>query len=450
MSILETQVAGTFYPADPAALAAQVDAALAAAPPPPPVRPKAVVAPHAGYVYSGPVAGSAYGALGADVGAIRRVVVVAPSHRVAFRGIAFPSVEALRTPLGAVPVDRAALESLRGLPEVGVLDPAFAGEHALEVQLPFLQRRLGDVTLVPLVVGAAAPEAVEQALERVWGGPETLVVISTDLSHFETSDRARTIDGETCRLVETLQAEPLNDGARACGCRGLAGLVRQARRRDLRLTTLDCRNSGDTAGGRDRVVGYGAFAAQYAASARLSEDERAGLHRIARQSIEHGLRRGCCAAVDIASFPSALRALRATFVTVTLDGRLRGCIGSLVPHSPLAQDVVQSAWKAAFSDPRFPPLTPEEATRIKVDISILSTPRRIPFRDEADLIAQIRPDIDGLILDSAGRRGLFLPSVWRSLPDPVQFVRHLKGKAGFPPDYWAEDLTVWRFTAEYF
>ena len=452
--IREPQVAGHFYPADPGVLTTMVDAALAQASRPVAAAPKALVAPHAGYVYSGPVAGTAYAALGPvgsrePVSAIRRVILLGPAHRAGFGGLALMGAAVLRTPLGLIPVDQATVSALLTLPEVRIRDEAFAMEHSLEVHLPFLQRRLQEFTLVPLLVGDVSPEGVERVLEKVWGGPETLIVVSSDLSHYDPYEIARVTDAETCRLAETLQAEGL-EGRRACGFRPWAGLLRRARALDLRVTTLDCRNSGDTAGGRDRVVGYGAFGFEYAHAARLADSERQHLHWVARTAIARGLKTGKCPPVDVNSFPPALRAYRATFVTVTLDEALRGCIGSVAPVNPLAADVAQSAFKAAFSDPRFPPLTPEEAERVAIHVSILSHPRPLHFRDEADLVAQIRPDVDGLILESAGRRGLFLPSVWEKLPDPVLFVRHLKGKAGFPPDYWANDLRVWRYTTESF
>lgn len=449
MPIREAQVAGHFYPAEPAVLAEMVDTALKGAARPLVAVPKALIAPHAGYIYSGPIAGTAYAALGEATATITRVVLLGPAHRLAFRGIAAPSASGWRTPLGLVPIDWDVLSPLLTLPEVQVLDAAFEMEHGLEVHLPFLQRQLDRFSLVPLIVGETSAEAVERVLERLWGGPETLVVISSDLSHYNPYDTACTTDGETCRMVETLQWESL-EGRRACGFRAMAGLLRRARVLDLRATTLDYRNSGDTAGDRARVVGYGAFGFEYAASARLSEAERAHLRWVAGAAIERGLQSGRCPAVDITSFPPALRAVRATFVTVTLAGRLRGCIGSVIPNAPLAVDVAQSAFKAAFGDPRFPPLRPEELSQIAIHVSILSTPRLMSFRNEAELIAQIRPDQDGLILESAGRRGLFLPSVWENLPDPTLFVRHLKGKAGFPADYWADDLRVWRYTTESF
>ena len=250
-------VAGSFYPRDPGALQAEVDRYLSEAAPGP--APKAIIAPHAGYVYSGPVAASAYGRVASLRGTVTRVVLAGPCHRVAVRGLALSSADAFETPLGRVPVDRAACDQVVGLPQVSTVDATHAQEHSLEVQLPFLQRTLGAVSVVPLVVGEAADAEVAEVLEALWGGPETLVVISTDLSHFLDYRAARALDAQTCEAIEALDGEGLAHRT-ACGRVLVRGLLALARRRRLRVETLDLRSSGDTAGDRARVVGYGAWA----------------------------------------------------------------------------------------------------------------------------------------------------------------------------------------------
>jgi AmmeMemoRadiSam system protein B len=252
-------VAGTFYPADPGRLRTMVEGFLAAAEAPARSRPKAVIAPHAGYVYSGPVAGAAFATIGTDVRQIRRVVVIGPAHFVAIRGIAVPTCEAFRTPLGKVPLERAALDALEDLPSVRRADASHAPEHALEVELPFFQVALGEFALVPLLVGEARPAAVAEVLARVWGGPETLIVISSDLSHHHPYRTAQRRDEATARAIERLDDTALGPDA-ACGHLPIAGLLLEAGRRGLSARRLDLRNSGDTAGTRDSVVGYGAWA----------------------------------------------------------------------------------------------------------------------------------------------------------------------------------------------
>jgi hypothetical protein len=256
-SVRAPAVAGMFYPADAAGLRAEVARCFAGSDATGPA-PKALVVPHAGLVYSGPVAAAAYARLRAAAESIRRVVLIGPSHRVAFHGVAVPSVSAFASPLGRVEVDTDGLRALGGEAGVVISDRAHASEHSLEVQLPFLQSVLPHFRLLPLVAGHARPEDVARILERAWGGAETLIVVSTDLSHFHEYAQARALDASTCRRI--LAMDSGLDGDEACGCVGLNGFLLVARRRGLVPEQLDMRNSGDTAGDRSRVVGYGAFA----------------------------------------------------------------------------------------------------------------------------------------------------------------------------------------------
>lgn len=250
-------VAGSFYPDDPQQLRRDVERYLASARPAPGQRvPKALIAPHAGYVYSGPVAASAYARL--DGAGLRRVVLLGPSHRVVLRGLAIPSSDVFTTPLGPVPLDRAALDALSRLPQVSERDDAHAAEHSLEVHLPFLQAVLGEFSLVPLVTGDATAEEVAEVLDAVWDGPETLIVVSSDLSHYYDAETARRLDAATTRAIATLDPDGL-DHESACGRVPVRGLLVAARERGLTCEVLDVRNSGDTAGPSDRVVGYGSY-----------------------------------------------------------------------------------------------------------------------------------------------------------------------------------------------
>lgn len=256
MQVRQPAVAGSFYPAEAGVLRARVEVLLAEHPDPGPV-PKALIVPHAGYLYSGSIAASAYALLRGRAG-IRRVVLLGPAHRYPVSGMALPAAELLSTPLGLVPVDLAARELLVQHHGVRISDAAHALEHSLEVQLPFLQVCLGEFRCVPLIVGEAAPEQVARALDAVWGGDETLIVVSSDLSHYHDDLTARRLDAATGAAI--VARETSLTGEQACGCRPLNGLMRYARDHGLRVVELDRRNSGDTAGGRDRVVGYGAFA----------------------------------------------------------------------------------------------------------------------------------------------------------------------------------------------
>ena len=251
-------VAGAFYPGNALQLAQQVDSLLAHAAVPH-LRPKALIVPHAVYVYSGPIAASAYAAVAAMNPKPTRVVLLGPSHHVGFAGLALPGVHALATPLGLVEVDHSLAERLRQFPFVGQSPLAHKREHSLEVQLPFLQRVLHHFTVLPLVVGHAAPEDVAAVLDAVWGGPETLIVVSSDLSHYLPFEDARVIDAHTAQCIGQLDGRELA-ADRACGAEPLRGLLVAARSHHLHVSVLDLRNSGETAGDRARVVGYGAFA----------------------------------------------------------------------------------------------------------------------------------------------------------------------------------------------
>jgi AmmeMemoRadiSam system protein B len=251
-------VAGMFYPGDPAALTATVDALLGEASGATDRQPKALIVPHAGYIYSGSTAAAAYATLAPWATTIRRVVLLGPTHRVAVEGIALPEAEAFATPLGTVRLDAQAITVIADLPQIVFSDKVHAFEHSLEVHLPFLQRVLGPFTLVPLAVGQAGPEAVAEVLDLLWDGPETLIVVSSDLSHFLPYGTAQQVDSNTC--LHILQLDSHLNPEQACGAYPINGLLLAARRRGLKPELLGLCNSGDTAGDKSRVVGYAAFA----------------------------------------------------------------------------------------------------------------------------------------------------------------------------------------------
>lgn len=257
-SVREPAVAGMFYPDDPTELKQMVDGYLQAVPDSEEPPPKAIIAPHAGYVFSGPVAASAYARLRQVRHTIRRVILLGPSHRVGFPGLATSSADTYRSPLGDIAVDTAAVKQIDKLPQVRLLDQAHMLEHSLEVHLPFLQQSLDRFTLVPLVVGDASAEEVAEVIEQLWGGEETLIVISSDLSHYHDYATAQQMDRQTSRAIEALQPEKLGYDS-ACGRNPVNGLLLLAKRKQLHAETIDLRSSGDTAGPRDQVVGYGAY-----------------------------------------------------------------------------------------------------------------------------------------------------------------------------------------------
>lgn len=250
-------MAGLFYPSDPAELAGDIRRMLGGAAPLD-LQPKVLIAPHAGYIYSGPVAASAYALILPRHALIRRVVLLGPVHRVWVQGLALPDVESFETPLGHIPLDLEAMQSLHDLTQIEVNPAAHAIEHSLEVHLPFLQTVLDDFKLVPIAVGGANAEAVAEVLDRLWGGDETLIVISSDLSHYLPYPTAQEIDRETVQHIMEFDTNLV--GEQACGSHVLNGLLLSARRRGLSAKLIDLRNSGDTAGDKRQVVGYAAIA----------------------------------------------------------------------------------------------------------------------------------------------------------------------------------------------
>ncbi len=479
-------VAGSFYPAEAARLRSDVQALLRAAsdqaarP-----APKAVIAPHAGYVYSGATAARAYARLAAQRGTVTRVVLLGPAHRVHVRGIALPEASAFDTPLGPVEVDQEAVRALSALRQVVAARPVHAAEHALEVHLPFLIETLGAFKLVPLVVGEITPAMVAEVLDLLWGGPETLIVVSTDLSHYHAYRDAVRIDGVTVAAVSGRAVNITHQ--QACGATPVNALMQVARARGLRVELIDQCNSGDTAGPRDRVVGYAAFALYETAQAAAKQTGDAGIKSSTDIHPDTRLKTSTDASTDTStktstspqivvpqwfpvdggavmtslartaieralglppSFASAapwLAHTAAVFVTLTRDGALRGCIGSLAAHRALGLDLAENAVAAALRDPRFTPVTAHELPALKVEVSLLTAPQELVFVSEADALAQLRPPFDGVIFEASGRRSTFLPQVWEQIPAARAFLAALKEKAGLPAGYWGADVRLSRY-----
>jgi AmmeMemoRadiSam system protein B/AmmeMemoRadiSam system protein A len=418
-----------FYPGEARALAAEVDDLLGSVAEIAPRLgfPKALIVPHAGYIYSGAVAAHAYQEIALARGIVKRVVLLGPTHRVAVRGLALPGAEFFDTPLGRIPIDQEAAQALAGLPQVVTSAPAHAMEHSLEVQLPFLQKVLGEFKLLPLAVGSASVAEVAGVLERLWGGPETLIVISTDLSHYHAYAEARAIDGATVQKIAAFASDLSHE--EACGATPLNGLLSVSKKRHMHISLLAACNSGDTAGGKGQVVGYSSFGVYEEAPVSL-EDAGKTLLAIARGEVEKSLLQKRYAKPDL----PWLREAGATFVTLMHNGRLRGCIGTLQATRPLGIDVAENALGAAFRDPRFPAVTAGEWPQCTVEVSLLSAPQPMRFADEADLLAQVKPGEDGIILECDGKRSTFLPQVWESLPEKRAFFGELIAKAGLPAD----------------
>jgi hypothetical protein len=465
-----------FYPDGRAELLATLDHDLAdAVVPTGATQPKALIVPHAGYRYSGPVAATAYARLAPFRDRINRVVLLGPAHRVHVRSMALSSADAFLTPLGAVRLDDELRARVRELPGVVVDDRAHAPEHSLEVHLPFLQRVLGDgFALLPIVVGGARTERVADVLDAVWGGDETLFVISTDLSHYHPYATARRLDAATADVIVRRDWEALEPD-RACGAFPVRGLLEAARRHGLAVELVDLRNSGDTAGPRDQVVGYGAFVATSPVPAppgpgtasdadvaagtdaatggerwHVPATARAVLLDVAEEAIRSSFEHRPAGLPTLDAVDPVLAADGASFVTLREGSRLLGCIGTIEPRQALLADVAENAVHAAFDDPRMPPLTPAEFTRMELKVSVLTPTEPMDVHSLEELAAAVRPGVDGLLVVAGRRRGTFLPSVWAELADVPRFLDHLWRKAGLRPGTWPPDTTVYRYGTEEF
>lgn len=469
--IRKPAVAGAFYPADPATLAADVDAMLRDA-----ARadreiagtgsgqvPRAVIVPHAGYVYSGSTAALAYARLAAiDPKTISKVVIVGPTHRVAVHGLAYSSASAFATPLGQLPAWPDTANALMALPFVHRHDETHRDEHAIEVQFPFLQRLFGEVPVVPLNAGLATGDQVADVLE-VLDSPGTLIVISSDLSHYLPYDVANQIDAETIGQILQL-AGPL-DHEQACGATPINGILELARRRGWTPVLLGACNSGDGVGDKQRVVGY--CAVEFVDSAigeriettaddvakPLPDEAGPVLLALARNAVTDALDGHKPRKADLAE-PWASGHF-GTFVTLTQAGPdghhdLRGCIGTLSDSRSLTESVPSNALTAAFRDPRFPPLSATELADTRFEVSVLSAAEPMDVHSEAEALAALRPGIDGVILSDGRHSATFLPQVWEELPDPKEFLAHLKAKAGIPVRHWGPNTRLQRYTVQAF
>lgn len=409
---------------------------------------RALIAPHAGYAYSGLTAAHAFRQVSEQ--SFQRVVVLGPSHFARFAGASLPACDAYATPLGEVPVAPLA-RSLAGQgpfvseprcpvqrPPWGRPVPSGAAtpdtwEHAIEVELPFLQQALGAVDLLPVIYGEVKPVEVAQRLDPLLD-ERTLLVVSTDLSHYHPYREARRLDQSCVDAICALDEERMAH-EEACGRGPVLTLLRLAKQRSWQARLLDLRNSGDTAGDRAQVVGYAAIAF-FAGGGRLAASDRVFLLGLARRGIEQACSGGASPEVSEAEVPPACRERRACFVTLHLNGRLRGCIGGLVASQPLFREVMRNARDAALRDTRFAPVTEDEVPQLRLEISVLSTPEPVVFANPVELLGKLRPGRDGVVLRIGSQQATFLPQVWRQLPDKVEFLRQLARKAGADPAAW--------------
>ena len=455
---------GTFYPADGDDLLRTIEqltdqARMAAPPPLPPGRLRALIMPHAGYIYSGVTAAHVSHVLKHQ--SFETVLLLGPDHRLGISCAALTSATRWRTPLGLVNIDSASNRLQQRSDRFRVLSRNEDREHSLEVVLPFLQVYLEAFELLPIVLGPCDHERIGETLDA-FIRPRTLVVVSADLSHFLSYPQAVARDRATIQAILDLDSRPIiNDDNRTCGKHPIAVLLYLARKHRWRPVLLAYANSGDTAGDRSRVVGYAAIAffgedlMSSNTTTQLNQSHGRALLMLARNTLRKRFNREIPetqrAEMQRCLKDPLLQTPCGTFVTLKIGQQLRGCIGSLTGTESIVDGVRTHAISAAFHDPRFRPLTVKELNQVVIEVSVLSAPEPLDYSDAEDLASKLRPNIDGVTIHKGSAGATFLPQVWQQLPQTEAFLSQLCMKAGLAPEAWRRDhLDVETYQVQYF
>ena len=459
--VREPAVAGLFYPKDPAVLSQALDQLLANAT----THSldgdlRALICPHAGYQFSGPIAATGFRLLAGRQ--YSTVVLLAVSHYAAFAGASVANADLYRTPLGDVPVapQARALAQVQPFvlePRVALRRPEWASqashavppagadtpetwEHSGEVEVPFLQKMLKNFTLVPVVTGDVDPARMAQALAAQWN-EQTLIVASTDLSHYHPYANAQALDRVTLNAIVNFDFAQMVAAGDACGKTPVLALMHLAKLKGWKAKLLDYRNSGDTAGNKQGVVGYGAIAFYAPKPQQFSAAERRQLIGLARQALRSAVTRSPIVEPNPESLPPKFNEPTGCFVTLTKQGQLRGCIGHITPQEALSKAVTDNAQSAALHDGRFQPVQPAELDQLEIEISVLTVPEPLSFSSPEDLLNKLQPHRDGVVLRLGPAGATYLPQVWEQLPDKVNFLNSLAQKAGCAATDWRKPGT---------
>jgi AmmeMemoRadiSam system protein B/AmmeMemoRadiSam system protein A len=437
MSTRQTAVAGQFYPAN----ASEIEATLAkynkildeyfqAHKEVASLQPKAVIVPHAGYVYSGFTANVAFRLLSHSD--FKHIVVIGPSHRVYLKGTSMAMYDSYATPLGALKTDSSVMQKLKEKFALGFV-PEAHHEHSTEVQMPFIKHYFPDASVVEMVYGDESSQNLAKMIEYLLTLSQTAVVISTDLSHFYDINKANKLDTICMDAVRTLDVNMLNKGCEACGKLGVEAMILAAKTAHLQPKLLDYRTSADASGDKSSVVGYVSVAfVEESTVTETDEEKKKVLLKLARESIAQAVGKENHLSVDTLIEQNPwLKEKGAAFVTLnTKEGALRGCIGSLVAHRKLYEDVITNAQNAALHDPRFVALNKDELDNVKVEVSVLTPAQPLEYSSIEDLKSKINVGKDGVVLKHGQYQATFLPQVWEQLPSFELFFAHLCKKAG--------------------
>ncbi len=440
--IKQPSVAGTFYTADREELKRQIEEFAAQSKNTYKIPARAVIVPHAGLIYSGRLAYEGISQLNRN---LKNLFIFAPAHRVGFSGIAATSYDFWETPLGKIGINKQINTELIEKFGANYNDDAIAPEHSLEIQVPIIQSVFEDVKIIPVLIGNETPDKIEEIISYYYQNSENGFVISSDLSHFLKHEDALKIDNYTANLIETGTANNFSHQL-ACGATGILGLIQFANKNNSSMIRIDMTNSSAVTGDKSGVVGYGAwFMYEGEKNNFLKEYYSDFILDLCRTSIKSQFEKD---QIEI-KFPQVFAEAGASFVTLEKHDMLRGCIGSIIAHRSLIEDIVINAQNAAFNDPRFNPVTKDEIPDLQIAVSLLSTPKPMTFKDEDDLLNQIQPYKDGIIIKDGNYQAVYLPSVWEQLPDKKEFLNSLKMKAGLAPDYFSKTFEAYRFETVY-
>ncbi len=453
-------VAGLFYESDKTVLKHQIENFMIAADSSSSSSlemPKIIIVPHAGYVYSAKTAAKAFVLLAKHKNKIKNIIIIGPSHRVALQGAALSSADYFKTPLGKIKVNKDFVNSLLKNNEFKINNKAHEKEHSIEVQLPFVQHIFKNVQIIPIVYGNIDEQKIANAIYPLMQRDDTVAIVSADLSHYYESSKAKLIDKNTAKRIEKNQK--INTEM-SCGATGINAALILAKQNHLKPSLIELINSGDITGDNQSVVGYGAwsFVNYQKTNENISKIEKeakslqqfaqkygADLLRIAHTALDEAVLNNKTYNPKKSDFDIQLFNKGASFVTLKKNGKLRGCIGSIMSETAIASDIAKNTFNAAKNDRRMEPISQEELKSLELSVSLLTSFEEINFSTQQDLLDKLNPKVDGLILQDGNRVGLFLPSVWLEIPNKTDFLNNLKIKAGLTPNYWSENIKIYRF-----
>lgn len=441
MKIKKPSVAGQFYTGNKEALENEIKTFDEKSEKECEFETRAVIVPHAGHQYSGALAVKCLKYLRKD---LETILIFAPAHRQAVEQFALPTDDAWEVPTGEILINKELAEEIKNMGGE-YCDSAFMYEHSVEVQIPFIKYFLPETKIVPILVGSANYDKIAEIIGKYWENEKIGFVISSDLSHFRNKAEAVRIDGVTADMIENMAFYNMSP-EQACGYIGICGLLEFAKSKDFSLIRVGMTDSSERTGDESSVVGYGAwYLAEQNKISFLKQYFSNIIKNLAIVSIKSNLDK---INLKIENYPKALEMKVATFVTLKIQDMLRGCIGSIIGVEPLIIDVCKNARNAAFQDPRFIPLEADEFEKLSYSVSLLSMPEPMKFESEEDLLNQLVPKVDGLIIKDAGRQAVYLPEVWEQLPEKQKFLNSLKQKAGLRPDWFSNTFQAYKFRTE--